>query len=121
MRARPSRPILAAVLAAVLLVTSAGAAGAVTVRVRGVFDGSFVWKPKTRSIDRGDAIRWRAVEGSHNVQSRGSNWSYFRSLPEGTAVTRTFNRTGVFKYYCTIHGDVGGGTCTGMCGKIVVS
>jgi plastocyanin len=91
-----------------------------TVRVRGLFDGSYVWRRKTTSIATGDTIRWKAVEGSHNVQSRGSNWSFFRNLPQGNSVTRTFNRGGTYKYYCTIHGDVAGGVCSGMCGQIVV-
>ena len=66
-------------------------------------------------------MRWRAVEGSHTVKSRGTNWSYFRNLPVGTSVTRTFNRRGTFRYYCTIHGSVVNGVCSGMCGRIVVS
>jgi plastocyanin len=45
----------------------------------------------------------------------------FRSLPVGTSVTRTFNRRGTFRYYCTIHGNVVNGVCSGMCGRIVVS
>jgi plastocyanin len=101
---------------------TAGVADAVTVGVRGIFDGSrYVWSPKSREITRGSAVRWRAVDGSHNVKSRGANWSYFRSLPAGTTVTRTFNRRGTFRYYCTIHGKVSNGVCTGMCGRIVVS
>lgn len=108
----------ALVLAAVL--TGGGVAHADTARVRGLFDGGYVWRPKTRSIVDGDRIRWKAVEGNHNVQSRGSNWSYFRNLPQGTSVTRTFNRRGTFRYYCTIHGNVQNGVCSGMCGRIVV-
>jgi plastocyanin len=104
-----------------LVLGPVGSAQADTARVRGIFDGSFVWRPKTRSILDGDTIKWKAVEGDHNVQSRGSNWSFFRSLPQGTSVTRTFNRTGTFRYYCTIHGNVSNGTCSGMCGRIVVS
>ena len=91
-----------------------------TVRVRGLFDGSYVWRRKTTSISAGDSIRWKAVEGNHNVQSRGSNWSFFRTLPQGDSVTRTFDRRGTYKYYCTIHGSVQNGECSGMCGRIVV-
>jgi plastocyanin len=113
--------VLLALTAGLTLGTS-GAADAVTVGVRGIFNGSrYVWSPKTRSIVPGTTIRWRAVDGSHNVKSRGSNWSYFRSLPSGAAVARTFNRRGTFRYYCTIHGSVTNGVCSGMCGRIVVS
>jgi len=36
-------------------------------------------------------------------------------------VTRTFNKRGTFRYYCTIHGSVSNGVCDGMCGAIRVS
>ena len=32
-----------------------------------------------------------------------------------------FNSSGTFRFYCTIHGNVSGGNCTGMCGKVLVS
>ncbi len=122
MRRRTQRAALAVALAAGLILASTGVADAVTVGVRGIFNGtSFVWRPKTRSIGPGTTVRWRAVDGSHNVTSRGSNWSFFRSLPEGTSVTRTFRQRGTFRYLCTIHGNVSGGVCSGMCGRIVVS
>ena len=105
-----------------LVLGPVGSASAETVRVRGVFNGSsYIWQPKTRSVVDGTTIRWKAVDGSHNIQSRGSNWSFFRSLPQGTSVSRAFNQTGTFRYYCTIHGNVSGGNCSGMCGRIVVS
>ena len=109
-------------LAVGLTLGTSGAADAVTVGVRGIFNGTrFVWSPKTRSIVPRTTIRWRAIDGSHNVKSRGSNWSYFRNLPSGTSVARTFKRRGTFRYYCTIHGSVSSGVCKGMCGRIVVS
>jgi plastocyanin len=119
---RGGRGVAALALAVGLTLGTSGAADAVTVGVRGIFNGSrFVWSPKVREITPGTTIRWRAVDGSHNVKSRGSNWSYFRNLPSGTSVARTFNRRGTFRYYCTIHGNVSNGVCSGMCGRIVVS
>jgi plastocyanin len=110
------------VIAAGTIVGTAGIADAVTVGVRGVFNGSrFVWSPAVKSINRGVIVRWRSVEGSHTVKSRGTNWSYFRNVPVGTSVARTFTRRGTFRYYCTIHGSVVNGVCSGMCGRIVVS
>lgn len=85
--------------------------------VRG--DGSR-WRPATVNVARGEAVRWRAVFRGHVVKSYGANWSYRRSLPQGSSVRRVFDNTGTFKYYCTIHGSVSGGSCTGMCGKVVV-
>lgn len=122
MAARRRTSIAALAIAVAMTAGTAGIADAVTVGVRGIFNGSrYVWSPKSREITRGTAVRWRAVDGSHNVKSRGANWSYFRSLPAGTTVRRTFNRRGRFRYYCTIHGSVSNGVCTGMCGRIVVS
>ena len=119
---RPRKLSIAALTSALLLFGAPGTAHAAPVPVRAIFNGSrFVWSPATRSIVPGRVIRWRAVDGNHNVQSRGSNWSYFRNLPQGTAVRRTFNRRGTFRYFCTIHGSVVNGVCSGMCGKIVVS
>ena len=121
-RRRSAAALIALVIAAATIAGTAGSAGAVTVGVRGVFNGTrFVWSPTAREIVRGTTIRWRAVDGSHNVKSRGSNWTFFRNLPAGTAVTRTFNRRGTFRYYCTTHGTVTNGVCSGMCGRIVVS
>jgi plastocyanin len=117
-----TRGILALALAAGLTLGTSGIAHAVTVGVRGVFNGTrYVWSPKTKSITRGTIVRWRSVDGSHTVKSRGTNWTYLRNLPAGTSVARTFNRRGTFRYYCTIHGSVVNGVCTGMCGLIVVS
>ena len=122
MTKRRGSGVAALTLAVGLTLGTSGAADAVTVGVRGVFNGSrFVWSPKVRDITRGTSVRWRAVDGSHNVRSRGANWSYFRNLPLGTAVSRAFNIRGTFRYYCTIHGSVSNGVCTGMCGSIRVS
>jgi plastocyanin len=122
-RQRSGAKAIAALAVAVgLTLGTFGAAQAGTVGVRAIFDGTrFVWSPTTRTIVPGTVIRWRAVNGSHNVRSRGTNWSFFRSLPLGTSVARTFNRRGTFRYYCTIHGRIVNGVCTGMCGRIIVS
>jgi len=114
--------VLALVIAAAAILGTAGIAQAVTVGVRGVFNGSrYVWSPAVRTIAPGTTIRWRAVNGGHNIKSRGANWSFFRTLPAGTTRTRTFNQRGTFRFFCTIHGNVVNGVCSGMCGRIVVS
>jgi plastocyanin len=122
MAARRHKGIVVLAISLATISGTAGMADAVTVGVRGVFNGSrYVWSPKVRDVARTTTVRWRAVDGSHNVKSRSANWSYFRSLPVGTSVTRTFNTRGTFRYYCTIHGDVVNDVCSGMCGRIVVS
>jgi plastocyanin len=118
---RRRKGIVVLALAAGLTLGTSGMADAVTVGVSGVFNGTrFVWSPKARTITRGTIVRWRSVNGSHTVKSRGTNWRYLRTLPAGTSVARAFNRRG-FRYSCTIHGRVSNSVCTGMCGRIVVS
>ena len=116
------RSVAALSLSVLVLLGSAGQASAATVGVRGVFNGvRYVWSPNIRTVPPGTTIRWRAVEGRHNIKSIGANWSYFRTLPVGSRRTRTFNRRGTFRYVCTRHGFVSNGVCSGMCGRIVVS
>ena len=87
MAARRHRGIVVLAISLATISGTTGIADAVTVGVRGVFDGS----------------------------------RYFRSIPNGTSVKRTFNRRGTFRFYCTIHGNLVNGACSGMCGSIVVS
>jgi plastocyanin len=35
-------------------------------------------------------------------------------------VSRRFRRTGTYRFFCSIHGNASGGTCTGMCGRVRV-
>jgi plastocyanin len=119
---RRARALTTGAISLLLILGPVSSAQADTMRVRGIFNGSsYVWRPKTRSIAAGTTVKWKAVDGNHTIQSRGSNWDYFRSLPAGTSVSRTFNNAGTFRYYCTIHGSVSNGTCSGMCGRVVVS
>ena len=114
------RLLVPLVLAATLLTASAQTASAAVV-VRGTrASGNYVWRPKITRISRGTVVKWRAVIGSHTVKAYGGNWSFFRRLPNGTTVRRAFRHRGTFKFYCTIHGFLSGGVCSGMCGKIVV-
>jgi plastocyanin len=114
-RSRAAALTLAA--SAVLTVFAISPASA-AVTVRGV--GTH-WSPATTAIMRGAAVRWRSTSGTHRIKSYGTNWSYLRNLPQGTSsAPRTFNHRGTFRFYCTIHGYVAGGVCSGMCGKIVV-
>jgi plastocyanin len=122
MAARRHRGIVVLAIGLATLSGATGIADAVTVGVRGVFNGTrYVWRPKVREVTRTTTVRWRAVDGSHTIRSRGANWTFVRSIPMGTSAARTFNRRGTFRYYCTIHGNVANGVCSGMCGSIVVS
>jgi plastocyanin len=110
---------LALTVVAVVLLTMTGTAQAVvaaTIRGSGT-----TWNPTHVTINAGQTVRWRATSGNHTIHSYGSNWSFSRTLSSGTSRTHTFSHTGTFRFYCTIHGSVSGGVCTGMCGKVRVT
>ncbi len=80
------------------------------------------WSPATVSIAKGSSVKWHATSGTHHVKAYGGNWTFNKSLSSGsTTSARKFRSKGTFKFYCTIHGSVMGGTCSGMCGKVVVT
>ena len=114
MRARPVRTVL---IAAMVVAATASSASAATI-VRG---NAMRWRPATVTIARGGAVKWKAVDVHHTVRSYGSNWAYSKQVHPGTSTApRRFNKRGTYRFYCTIHGSVAGGTCSGMCGKVVV-
>jgi plastocyanin len=79
------------------------------------------WSPATVTISKGDSVRWHASSGTHHVKAYGGNWTYSKQLsPGSTTPARKFRKHGTFKFFCTIHGSVSGGVCSGMCGKVVV-
>jgi plastocyanin len=114
MRTRPVRTVL---IAAMVVAATASSASAAAI-VRG---NSARWHPATVRIPRGGMVKWKSVDVHHTVHSYGSNWTYSKDLHPGSATApRTFDRRGTYRFYCTIHGSVAGGTCSGMCGKVVV-
>ncbi len=107
---------LTVVAAAALVVSLAAPAQAAPV-IRG---SGVSWSPASLIVDRGTTVRWKGVSGVHHIRAYGGNWSFDRSLPVGAKVKRRFNASGTFRFYCTIHGTVSGGACSGMCGRVVV-
>ena len=72
----------------------------------------------------GDTVTWRVLDGTHTVtpvDSKAFGGSDDLTGPEGT-FSVTFDRPGVFAYYCRHHGSVedDGKTHHGMWGKIDV-
>ncbi len=110
-----TRRIVATTALAALLAIAAAPADAVTIRGSGTH-----WRPARVDIDRGDRVRWRAASGNHNVRAYGRSWRFSRQLAEGASVARRFRQRGTYRFFCSIHGDVIAGQCTGMCGKIFV-
>jgi plastocyanin len=107
-----------AVIATVLLMMTGTAQAVVAATIRG---SGTTWHPTHVSINAGQTVKWKATNGNHTVHSYGGNWSFSHTLNDGTSRTHTFNSTGTFKFYCTIHGSVSGGVCSGMCGKVHVT
>jgi plastocyanin len=109
------RTIATIALAGVLTLGAAAPAAAVVIRGNGTR-----WRPSSVDIARGDRVRWRAALGTHTVRAFGGNWTYFRTINQGESVARRFRTRGTFRFFCTIHGDVAAGRCTGMCGRVLV-
>ncbi len=112
----PTRPRLArlsgALLAACLVGLAPGVATADTGKVR-MEDLSFA--PATKSISRGDTVRWRNTSYiAHDVKSKLSG--LFASpggsggMAKGETFTRTFKQAGSFGYLCRAHPSIMTGT-----------
>lgn len=77
------------------------------------------FSPSTVSITQGDMVTWNNSGGLHNVHFDDNSFVQPAS-PSGAAwsVSRTFNNTGSFRYYCEVHGGPNG---TGMSGIVNVA
>ena len=126
MTTRPVRSVVAAAAAAILISALATLAVAepqrstpvrATKTVKGIGTS---WSPTIVRISKGDAIRWKAVSGTHTVTAYGANWRFDRSLATGDVVRRTFKHEGTFRFRYRIHSTLVNGVCSGMCGKVVV-
>ncbi len=109
------RIVATVVLTAGLVIAAVVPATAVTIRGSGTR-----WSPARVNIDRGDRVRWRATSGNHTVRAYGGNWTFSKRLNQGEVASRRFRRRGTFRFFCSIHGDVVAGQCTGMCGRLLV-
>lgn len=80
------------------------------------------WNPAHLYISKGDAVQFRNPSSRvHDLKSTTKNWTYRRVLDPGERATRTFGKTGFFKYRCLRHSGVVNGVCQGMCGFIHVA
>ena len=75
--------------------------------------------PKTLQIDPGDTVEWTAVKSQHTVTADDGSFDFHpgRALNAGERVSWTFQKEGLFRYFCRIHGGRGG---QGMAGVIRV-
>jgi len=74
---------------------------------------NYSFKPKAITIQKGQTVTWKWVNGSHTVTF--VKGTYDKSLNRANPTRkRTFKRGGTFKYYCRFHRTLG------MTGKVVV-
>jgi plastocyanin len=89
----------------------------VTVGVWRFVDWRFHFFPTSVTIHRGDRVKWTWATSGHSTRSgrpgmpNGIWNSGVRS--QGAIFTHTFNNVGTFRYYCTVHGEVGTVIVTG--------
>jgi plastocyanin len=110
--------LVLAVTAAVMTATAGVSSAQVAATIKGRDQR---WHPGRVTISAGQTVRWKAVDTTHTVTSYGGGWSKDTRLSAGETTKKTFNSSGTYKFYCTIHGSVSGGVCSGMCGRIRVT
>jgi plastocyanin len=114
------RRFLGAFVLAGALVAIPGASQSATFAVKAT-DGKD-WKPASLTVARGSKVVWKNPTGAtHNVTAYKGSWSKSTTLESGEHTSKTFRRSGTYKYRCTIHSSIENGKCDGMCGKIRVN
>ena len=84
-----------------------------------VMEGS-AYAPLVAEVETGTTVEWTNEDGfAHTVTSTQFNdgamtWSIDERAGADETITHTFEESGAFEYYCTIHGE------SSMCGVVVV-
>ena len=109
--------VLVAIIAPFLVFHST-IARAATVTVM-VGNGGDFFTPSSVTIHPGDSVLWTWSASGHSSTSGSPGmpnglWDS-GIINQGAMFTHTFNTTGSFPYYCTVHG-----ACCGMVGTVVV-
>lgn len=74
--------------------------------------------PRNIQVDVGATVTWTNEDSfEHTVTSASDNWSKDTRVPGGEQTTHTFEESGVYDVYCTIHGSA---NLTGMSMKVGV-
>jgi|GEM_PF-1650612 len=119
MTGRKTRFMVAMVLAATLLLASAGVAQATNV-IKAT--STRHWNPASTSVAKGTKVVWKnPTTATHTVTAYSRNWSKNVTLSPGRTTSFLFKNSGTFKFRCTIHSTLSNGVCSGMCGKVVVT
>ena len=81
---------------------------------------SRTWSPSSVSIGKGGKVTWRNnSDDDHNLVAYGG-WKMSQTLNEGQSASKRFTKAGTYAYRCTLHSELDGKRCTGMCGKVRV-
>lgn len=124
----PKRALAAALAASFVFLIGAPPAQASPVGVKIV---NFAFRPASVSISMGTKVVWKnaTISTTHTVTSYKGRWTKNTVVGAGSTTSFTFNSTGMFSYYCSIHAHITpSGTCvanagipTRMCGSVVVT
>jgi len=112
--------ILAAVIAVMMAVLTAGPAGAAPVIKAVGGTSGFHWMPKSVQVAAGTKVVWKVVTGVHTVTAYGGRWKKNTTIRRGGATSFTFRSRGTYRFRCRFHSVLVNGVCRGMCGKVIV-
>ncbi len=96
-----------------LVATLALAVGVASAGGNRVSASNYSFKPRTITIQKGDQVTWRRVEGRHTVTLKDGSFDKVLSKSHPRRSLR-FGERGTFRYYCRFHRTLG------MKGKVVV-
>lgn len=64
------------------------------------------FQPRNIHVDAGTTVTWTNDDSfDHTVTSASDNWSKDTNVAGGEQTTHTFEESGVYDVYCTIHGS----------------
>ena len=107
-RARTRRIGVVTLVAVAALGIGVASAGGARVKA-----SNFKFQPRTITIQRGQAVTWKWVQGRHTVTFKTGSFDKVLSSSHPRR-SRQFGRRGTFRYYCRFHRSLG------MTGKVVV-
>ena len=123
MRVIPVKVVLAVVLAVGTVLVVPGTSVGETSRIKAAgAPGSFHWKPKSRTIDKGERVVWKnPTAARHSVTAYGNGWSKDTTIDTGAKTGFKFRNSGTFLFRCKFHSTLDKGECSGMCGSVHVN
>src|SRR3954451_21541553 len=98
--------VAVAVTATALAVAAVPAAQAGSAKTVSVKNNAF--SPGSVAIKKGGKVTWKWTQGGvpHNVTPASGAAGSATSSKKGFTFTKTFSKTGTFKYVCTIHSSM---------------